>query len=129
MLNFFTVVLIILIIFFIVIFKRKYIFNAFNKKKLYPMKDILNENNIIISSAKKNNHYLNSSNKYSEFYKRKLRAKMNNLYKGSVEDKLKALNYAEELADKSTLPIIKRGLKDMDPEIVKLSASLIRRFI
>ena len=93
------------------------------------MKDILNENNIIISSAKKNHHYLNSSHKYLEFYKRKLRAKMNNLYKGSVEDKLKALNYAEELADKSTLPIIKRGLKDMDPEIVKLSASLIRRFI
>ena len=53
MLNFFTVVLIILIIIFIVIFKRKYIFNAFNKKKVYPMKEIHNENNIITSSAKK----------------------------------------------------------------------------
>ena len=128
MLNFFTVVLIILIIIFIVIFKRKYIFNAFNKKKLYPMKEMHNENNIITSLAKKNNHYQYSSNKYSEFYKRKLREKMLKLFKGSNADKLQALKIAEELADKSTLPILRLGLKDMDPEIVELSASLIRKF-
>ena len=127
MLNFFSIVLIILIIFFIVIFKRKYIFNAFNKKKLYPIKEMSNENNIMTSSEK-NNHYQNSANKNSEFYKRKLRGKMNSLFKGSAEDKLKALNLAEELADKSTLPILRRGLKDMDPEIVELSASLIGKF-
>jgi DNA uptake protein ComE-like DNA-binding protein len=127
MLNFFSIVLIILIIFFIVIFKRKYIFNAFNKKKLYPIKEMYNENNIITSSEK-NNHYQISANKYSEFYKRKLREKMNSLFRGSAEDKLKALNLAEELADKSTLPILRRGLKDMDPEIVKLSAYLIGKF-
>ena len=128
MLNFLSIILIILIIFFIVIFKRKYISNAFNKKKLYPTKEILNKNNIMTSAAKKNNHYHNSFNKYSEFYKRKQREKMNKLFKGSAEDKLKALNLAEELADKSTLPIIRRGLKDMDPAIVELSASLIRKF-
>ena len=128
MLNFLSIVLIILIIFFMVIFKRKYILNAFNKKKLYPMKEMHNENNIMTSSAKKYNHYQNSSNKYSEFDKRKLRGKMNNLFNGSAEDKLKALNLAEELADKSTLPILRRGLKDMDPEIVELSASLIGKF-
>ena len=126
-----------------VIFKRKYILNAFNKKKLYPMKEMHNENNIMASSEKnynhnennimasseKNyNHYQNSFNKYSEFYKRKLREEMNNLFNGSAEDKLKALNLAEELADKSTLPILRRGLKDMDPEIVELSASLIGKF-
>ena len=127
MLNFFSIVLIILIIFFIVIFKRKYIFNAFNKKKLYPIKVICNENNIM-SSSEKNNHYLNGANKYSEFYKRKLREKMNSLFKGSAEDKLKALKLAEELSDKSTLPVLRCGLKDMDPEIVKLSAYLIRKF-
>ena len=92
------------------------------------MKEMHNENNIMTSSAKKYNHYQNSSNKYSEFYKRKLREKMNNLFNGSAEDKLKALNLAGELADKSTLPILRRGLKDMDPEIVKLSAFLIRKF-
>ena len=90
------------------------------------MKEIHNENNIETYSAKKYNN--NSSNKYSEFYKRKLREKMNNLFNGSAEDKLKALNLAEELADKSTLPILRRGLKDMNPEIVELSASLIRKF-
>ena len=52
-----------------VIFKRKYILNAFHKKKLYPMKEMHNENNIINSSEKKYNHYQNSSNKYSEFIK------------------------------------------------------------
>ncbi len=93
------------------------------------MKEIHDENNILTSSAKKNyNHYQDSSNKYSKFYKRKLREKMNNLFNGSAEDKLKALNLAEELADKSTLPILRRGLKDMDPEIVELSASLIEKF-
>ena len=128
MLNFLSIVLIILIIFFIVIFKRKYIFNAFNKKKLYPIKEIHNENNIMTSSAKKYNHYQNSSNKYSEFYKRKLREKMNSLFKGSAEDKLKALNLAEELADKSTLPILRKGLKEMNLQIVERSADLIRKF-
>ena len=86
-----------------------------------------NENDMITTSEK-NNHYQNSANKYSEFYKRKLREKMNSNFKGSVEDKLKALNIAGELADKSTLPILRRGLKDMDPEIVELSASLIGKF-
>jgi len=128
MLNFLAIVLIILILFFIVIFKRNYILNVLNKKKLYPMKEMHKENNIMTSSVKKYNHYQNNSNKYSEFYKRKLREKMNNLFNGSAEDKLKALNLAEELADKSTLPILRRGLKDMNPEIVELSASLIRKF-
>ena len=128
MLNFISIILIIFIVFFIAILKRKYIFNAFNKKKFYPLKGMDNENNIITSSSKKYNNYQNSSNKYSEFYKRKLRKKMNNLFNSSAEDKLKALNLAEELADKTTLPILRRGLKDMDPEIVERSADLIRKF-
>ena len=92
MLNFLSIVLIILIIFIFLIFKRKYIFNVFNKKIFYPLKEMDNENNIITSSSKKYNNYQNSSNKYSEFYKRKLRKKMNNLFNSSAEDKLKALN-------------------------------------
>ena len=128
MLNFLAIVLIILILFFIVIFKRNYILNVLNKKKLYPMKEMHKENNIMTSSVKKYNHYQNNSNKYSEFYKRKLREKMLKLFKGSNADKLQALKIAEELADKSTLPILRLGLKDMDPEIVELSASLIRKF-
>ena len=128
MLNFLAIVLIILILFFIVIFKRNYILNVLNKKKLYPMKEMHNESNIMTSSAKKYNYYKNSSNKYSEFYKRKLRKKMNNLFNSSAEDKLKALNLAEELADKSTLPILRKGLKEMNLQIVERSADLIRKF-
>ncbi len=128
MLNFFTIVFIILILFFIVIFKRKYISNAFNKKKLHLIKEINNKNHIIIDSITKNNHYQNSSNKYSEFYKRTLREKMLKLFKGSKADKLQACKITEELADKSTLPILRKGLKDMNLQIVERSADLIRKF-
>ena len=128
MLNFLAIVLIILILFFIVIFKRKYISNAFNKKKLYLRQEIHNKNNIIKPSLTKHSHYQNSSNKYSEFYKRTLRDKMLKLSKGSTEDKLQSLKIAEELADKSTLPILRKGLKDMNLKIVERSAELIRKF-
>ena len=53
---------------------------------------------------------------------------MNILFKGSAEDKLKALNIAEELADKSTLPILRKGLKDTNLQIVERSADLIKKF-
>ena len=128
MLNFLAIVLIIFILSFILIFKRKYISNAFNKKKSHLIQEIYNKNHRINSSLTKNNHYQNSSDKYSEFYKRTLREKMLKLSKGFTADKLQALKIAEELADKSTLPILRRGLKDMDPEIVELSASLIGKF-
>ena len=129
MLNFFTIVLIILILFFLMIFKRKYIFNAFNTKKLQAIKEKHNKNKIISSSAKNINiHYQNNFYKYSEFYKRTLRAKMLRLSKGNTKDKLKALKIAEELADKSTLPILRKGLKDMNLKIVERSADLIKKF-
>ena len=128
MLNFLAIVLIILILFFIVIFKRKYISNAFNKKKLYLRQEIHNKNHIIRPSLTKHNHYQNRSNKYSEFYKRTLRDKMLKLSKGSTADKLQSLKIAEELADKSTLPILRKGLKDMNLKIVERSAELIRKF-
>ena len=115
--------------FFILIWKRKYIFNTFNKKKLYPIKEMHNENNVTIPSVKYSNfYYENNLKNYSEFSKRTLRLRMFKLFKGSPEDKLKSLRIAQELADKSTLPILRCGLKDMDPKIVELSASLIRKF-
>ena len=53
---------------------------------------------------------------------------MFSLFKGNTEDKLKALKIAEELSDKSTLSILRQGLRDMSPEVVKISALLIRKF-
>ena len=53
---------------------------------------------------------------------------MLSLFKGNKESKLKALKIAEELADKSTLLILRKGLKDISPEVVEMSALLIRKF-
>ena len=50
---------------------------------------------------------------------------MFSLFKGNTEDKLKALKIAEELADNSTLPILRKGLRDISPKVVEISASLI----
>ncbi len=53
---------------------------------------------------------------------------MFSLFKGNTKDKLKALEIADELSDKSTLSILRQGLIDMSPEVVKHSALLIRKF-
>ena len=50
------------------------------------------------------------------------------LFQGNTEDKLKSLKIAEELADKSTLPILRKGLRDVSSEVVEISALLIRKF-
>ena len=50
------------------------------------------------------------------------------LFQGNTENKLKALKIAEELANKSTLPILQKGLRDITPEVVEISALLIRKF-
>ena len=38
------------------------------------------------------------------------------------EDKLNALKISEELADKSTLPILRKCLRDISPEVIEISA-------
>ena len=72
--------------------------------------------------------YNHQAKKYSLFYKNSQRNKMFSLFQGNTEDKLKALKIAEELADKSTLPILRKGLRDISPEVVEISALLIRKF-
>ena len=49
-------------------------------------------------------------------------------FQGNTEDKLQALIIAEEIADKSTLPILRKGLRDVSPEVVEISALLISKF-
>ena len=46
--------------------------------------------------------------------------------RGNTENKLKALKIAKELADKSTLPILRKGLRDISPKVIEISAFLIR---
>ena len=125
MLDFFAIVLIIFIGILLLVFKKISIKKLINKGNLYSKK--LKKNNKFLS--KKNGFlYNNEEKKYSVFYKKSQRNKLFSLFQGNAEDKLKALKIAEELADKSTLSILRKGLRDMSPEVVKISALLIRKF-
>ena len=126
MLNFFAIVLIIFIGLLILIFKNQKLKNAINIKKSYPNKVKRNNNKFLTN--KKNFSYKHEEKNISVFYKNSQRNKMFTLFQGNTEDKLKALNIAEELADKSTLPILRKGLRDISPEVVEISALLIRKF-
>ena len=129
MLNFFAIVLIIFIGILLLVFKKRSFRKLINKGKLHSVK---------LKKNKKNNYKFLSNNKsfldnheakkYSLFYKNSQRNKMFSLFQGDTENKLKALKIAEEVADKSTLPILRKGLRDISPEVVEISALLIRQF-
>ncbi len=129
MINFFAIVLIIFIGILLLVFKKRSFRKLINKEKLYSVKLKKNrKNNNKFLSNKKSFLYNHESKKYSLFYKKSQRNKMFSLFQGDTEDKLKALKIAEELADKSTLSILRKGLRDISPEVVKISALLIRKF-
>ena len=129
MLNFFAIVLIIFIGILLLVLKKRSFRKLINKGKLHSVKLKKNrKNNNKFLSNKKSFLYNHETKKYSLFYKNSQRNKMFSLFQGNTEDKLKALKIAEELSDKSTLSILRQGLRDMSPEVVKLSALLIRKF-
>jgi len=129
MLNFFAILLIIFIVFLLLIFKKRQFKNAINLKNLSSNKLINNNKNNNKNISKKNSFsYKHEDTIYSEFDKKALRNTMFKLFQSHKEDKLKALKIAEKLADKSILPILRRGLKDTSPEVVEISANLIRNF-
>ena len=125
MINFFAVVLIIFIGILLLVFKKRSFKKLINKRNINSIK--LNKNNKFLSN-KNSFLYNNEGEKYSVFYKKSQRNKMFSLFQGDTENKLKALKIAEELADKSTLPILRKGLRDISPEVVEISALLIRKF-
>ncbi len=125
MLNFFVIVLIIFIGILLIVFKKRSIKKLINKSNIYSAKfKKINK----FSSNKNNFLYIHEEKKYSAFYKSSQRKKMFSLFQGNTENKLKALKIAEELADKSTVPILRKGLRDISPEVVEISALLIRKF-
>ena len=129
MLNIFALVLFIFIGLLLLIFKKQSLKRLINISILYSnksKKDKTNNNQLL--SIKNSFSYEHKEKNYSMFYKNSQRSKMFNLFQGDTEDKLKALNIAEELADKSTLPILRKGLRDISPEIIEKSAFLIRKF-
>ena len=125
MLNFFAILLIIFIGILLLVLKKRSFKKFINKSNLYSIK--LKKNNKF-SSNKNSFLYNHQEKKYSVFYKNSQRNKMFSLFQGNTENKLKALKIAEELADKSTLPILRKGLRDISPEVVEISALLIRKF-
>ena len=125
MINFFAILLIIFIGILLLVFKKRSFKKFLNKRNIYSIK--LNKNNKF-SSNKNSFLYNHQEKKYSVFYKNSQRNKMISLFQGDKENKLKALKIAEELADKSTLPILRKGLRDISPEVVEISAFLIRQF-
>ena len=125
MINFFAIVLIVFIGILLQIFKKRIFKKLINKRNIYSIK--LNTNNKL-SSINNSFLYNHEEKKYSVFYKNSQRNKMISFFQGDTENKLKALKIAEELADKSTLSILRKGLRDMSPEVVQISALLIRKF-
>ena len=129
MINFFAILLIIFIGILLLFFKKRNFKKLINKNKLHSVKLIKNrKNNNKFISNKKSFLYNHEEKKYTVFYKNSQRNKMFSLFQGNTENKLKALKIAEELADKSTLPILRKGLRDISPEVVEISALLIRKF-
>ena len=129
MLNFFAIILIIFIGILLLVLKKRSFKKFINKGNLYSIKLKKNKKSNNKFLSKKNSYlYNHEEKKYSLFYKNSERNKMFTLFKGNTENKLKALKIAEELGDKSTLPILRKGLRDMSPEVVEISALLIRKF-
>ncbi len=106
MINFFAILLIIFIGILLLVFKKRSFKKLINKSNLYSINF---KHNKKFSSNKNSFLYNQEEKKYSVFYKNSQRKKMSNLFHGSTENKLKALKIAEELADKSTLPIFEKA--------------------
>ena len=130
MLKLISLILIISIIVFLIFYKKEYIFNKLKTSKNLSSPSIKDNGTSQLREFKLNlnNSNLNNMNYFSNRKKSILRKEMLDLFKGSKEDKIKALKIAEFLSDKSILPILKIGLKDMDSDIVKVSAKLIQKF-
>ena len=129
MLNFFAILLIIFIGILLLVFKKRSFKKLINQSNLNSIKLKKNKNNNKFLSKKNRYLYNHEEKKYSVFYKNSQRNKMISLFQGDKENKLKALKIAEKLADKSTLPILRKGLRDIiSPEVVEISALLIRQF-
>tara|TARA_Y100001978_G_C23443585_1_gene314209 strand:- start:230 stop:625 length:396 start_codon:yes stop_codon:yes gene_type:complete len=130
MIKLLSITLIILIAIFFIFYKNEYIFNKLKPKKNSLNNSLNKAHKTKLKQVKYNlqNSNLNDQRNFSNFSKNTLRYEMLELFKGSKEDKLKALKIAEFLSDKSTLTLLKLGLKDMDSDIVKLSATLIQKF-
>ena len=124
-----SIILILSILIFLLRYKATLLIKLFNKKKLEIYNNDFEAQPKISPITLKKKFLITKDIKlYSHNERLFLKRKMETLFKGSKEDKLKALEIAKDLSDKSTLHILRIGLKDMDSDIVEISASLINNF-
>ncbi len=129
MLNFFAIVFFIFIGLLVIVLKKRNFKKFTSSSNSYSNQlKKKRKNNIKFISNKNIFYYEHGEKKYTAFYKNSQRKKMLSLFQGNTEDKLVALKIAEQLADKSTLPILRKGLKDTSSEVIEISALLIRKF-
>ena len=130
MLKIISLLLIICITVFLIFYKKEYISTKLKTKKNFsnPTFNKANKSKLKVFENYLNNSDLENINNFSNIKKSILRKEMLDLYQGSKEEKIKALKIAEFLSDKTTLPLLKLALKDMDSDIVKVSANLIQKF-
>ena len=124
-----SILLILVIVIFLLRYKGSLLIKLFNKKKLKIHNNVIETQSTISPTTLKKRFRITKDIKlYSRNERLFLKRKMETLFKGSKEDKLKALEIAKDLSDKSTLHILRIGLKDMDSDIVEISAGLINNF-
>lgn len=130
MISFVSILLATLIIIFLLIFKRKSIMNFSSFGKYFVNKKVKVQNNNSNQTNKVNSEIKNKNERkvYTPYERSALRKEMKKLFSGSKEEKIKALRIAEKLSDLSTINLLRRGLRDMDPDIVKICAKLIEKF-
>ena len=125
-----SLLLIVSILIFLIFYKKKYILNILKIKKFSSHRESLQVKKYKLKPFNDNLNYSDfiKLDNCSNFKKSILRKEMLELFKGSKKEKIKALKIAELLSDKSVLPILKLGLKDMDSDIIKVSAKLIQKY-
>ena len=125
-----SLLLIVSILIFLIFYKKKYILNILKIKKFSSHRESLQVKKYKLNPFNDNLNYSDfiKLDNCSNFKKSILRKEMLELFKGSKKEKIKALKIAELLSDKSVLPILRLGLKDMDSDIIKVSAKLIQKY-
>ena len=124
-----SIALILAILIFLLKYKGTLLIKLLNKKKFKIHNiDFETQAKSSTTTLKKKFSITKDIKLYSNNERIFLKRKMETLFKGSKEDKLKALEIAKDLSDKSTLHILRIGLKDMDSDIVEISADLINNF-
>ena len=115
-----------ILIILLFLFKKKYfIINSRIKRNLINRNKVINKKNLEDIKIKNSFIYQEEKVYYSAYERFLLIRQMKTLFKGNKNEKIKALNIAKNLYDRSSLNLLKKGLKDMDSEIVQISANLI----